>query len=365
MTLVHENINKTRSGKRVLVAPLDWGLGHATRCIPVIHELLHQGFEVLVAAEKKQAQLLHSEFPGITILGLEGYNISYSKSKFFFFFNMLLQAPRILRTVKRENRWLQKVIDDHGIDIVISDNRFGLYSKKAHCIFITHQLFIATGNSLTEKTAQRINYQYIRKYDECWVPDAGDGLSLAGRLSHPEKKPAVPVKYIGPLTRFVFEEKTKNIDLLFLLSGPEPQRSLLENILIQQAANIKGKKIVLVRGLPGNDEPLKVSGIETFSHLPAAALNDVILRSGIVIARSGYSTVMDLAVLRSKAVFIPTPGQTEQEYLAEYLSGKNGCIPVSQDQFDLSEVLRIAEQNTLEPLPVLSSGLSSFISDLL
>jgi UDP-N-acetylglucosamine transferase subunit ALG13 len=357
------NINKNDTKKRVLVAPLDWGLGHATRCVPVIREFIRLGFQVLLAGENAIAQLLKEEFPELTVLHLKGYRIRYGKNRRSFVIKMFLQLPKILRCIKEEKKWLEKIIASYNIDIVFSDNRFGLYSTNAHCIFMTHQLFIKTGNSFTEKIAQKINYRYINRFDECWVPDNAGAENLAGILSHPAKMPELPVKYIGILSRFTKQEFEKKYDLAAVLSGPEPQRSFFEDILLKQ---IKGSSLnaVVVRGLPCNTE---IPAIKTkiLNHLPAAALNELILSSRIVISRSGYSTLMDLATIGTSAILVPTPGQTEQEYLAEYLSGKNYFISAPQEGLQLQEQVKKIE--LLQPMvfPNEKDKLSEAITALL
>jgi uncharacterized protein (TIGR00661 family) len=350
------NINKINVQKRALITPLDWGLGHATRCVPIVTALLAQGFDVFIGAEKAGAALLQKEFPLIQIIGLQGYNISYSKSKAFFWGKMIAQLPKIMSAIKRENNWLKKIIDDYKIDIVISDNRFGLYNKNAHCIFITHQLQIKTGNRFIENIVQKINYKYINRFNECWVIDEEGDNNLAGDLSHPKILPNLQLKYIGALSRFKKYEIEKKYDLLAILSGPEPQRTIFENILVAQMQKHK-LDIILVRGLPEEEEKLEIDNLKIYNHLPATALNELILTSKIIIARSGYTTVMDIAALQQKAIFVPTPGQTEQEYLAKYLSEKKYCLAESQDGFDLQMAMDKLENVILAPYPKIENNL--------
>ncbi len=338
--------------KRVLVAPLDWGLGHATRCMPIIKELLAQGFCVIIAAEKVCAILLEKEFPHLKILPLQGYRVSYSKNAQFFFIKMLSQLPKINAAIKKENKWLQQIIEEYKIDIVIADNRYGLHNKNCYCIFITHQLFIKTGNRLTDWLAKKINYRYINNFDECWVPDVEGNENLAGKLSHPHTKPIVPVKYIGILSRFKKIEVEKNIDFLVMLSGPEPQRTMLEEILLEQLENINCKT-VFARGLPAAKDKIfsENVGMEIINHLPAYELNELICSAKTVVARSGYSTIMDLAVLQKASILIPTPGQTEQEYLAKFLAEKKYCITASQKNLNLTKELENLGKTALEKFP--------------
>ena len=338
--MIVENIYKKNLPLRVLLSPLDWGLGHATRCIPIINALIEHDIEVYIAAEGLVAELLQREFPAIVILPLRGYKIKYSRNSRFFFLKMLAQFPKMITSVKHEKNWLKKTSQDYHIDAVISDNRFGLHLEKTPCIYVTHQLFIQTGNKFLNRIAQKINYYFINKFDECWVPDIAGVNNLAGELSHPKKFPLVPVKYVGTLSRCRKIVTEKKYDLLVLLSGPEPQRTIFENILVAELKNISGK-IVIVRGLPGikDDLPAVSKNVIVHNHLPAEKLNELIQQSENIIARCGYSTIMDLVTLQRNAILVPTPGQTEQEYLAGYLLEKKFFFTCSQENFSLEQAL--------------------------
>ena len=351
MSATIKNINITR--KKVLVAPLDWGLGHTTRCIPIIQELFRQDFTVLLAAEGNSAHLLRKEFPSLTIISLKGYKIAYSKTQVFFKVKLFGQIPKILKAIKQEHTWLQKIIKEYAIDIVISDNRYGLYNTKIKSIFITHQLAIETGNTFSNWLVQKLNYRLINKFHECWIPDEEAPFDFAGKLSHPKEMPVIQTQYIGILSRFKKDTAEKNIDLLVLISGPEPQRTALENMMLLQTTKIS-LRMVLVRGLPEASSIIVNTNkeLQIFDHLPATELNKLIQSSNFVIARSGYSTIMDLIALQQKAILIPTPGQTEQEYLAEYLAAKKYFVAVKQRGFNLVKELKNLESVELEIFPV-------------
>lgn len=301
--------------KRILICPLDWGLGHATRCIPVIRLLLQKNADVLVAAEDGPLALLQQEFPQLTFIPLKGYGIQYPRSGSMAL-KMLLKVPSILKTIKWEHEELERIIDQYKIDIIISDNRYGCWSKKVKSIFITHQLMIKT--PLFEKAAHKKILSYISNYDECWIPDVPGDMNLSGDLSH---KYALPRKahFIGALSRFKKSDvpvQSHTYDVLAIVSGPEPQRSMFEELLLKQLQKIDHKAL-LVCGLPSkNQKEEQRSNVTIVSHLNADELQNAILNSTLIVARSGYSTIMDLAALGKKAVFVPTPGQTEQEYLA-------------------------------------------------
>lgn len=352
---------KLRRRFRILVAPLDWGLGHATRCIPIIKELLKNDCEVWLAGEGRQEVLFRYEFPDLPFLSLPGYNIKYSKTSGGFFLKMILQIPGILRLVRSEHRWLNKTIGTHGFDGVISDNRFGLHHSHVPSVFITHQLTIKTPlGKWNEKILQKWNYKYISRFRECWVPDLVGENNLAGKLSHPSIMPNIPVKYIGSLSRF--EEKDQSEirgHLLFILSGPEPQRTILENKVINDVSHYPGTATV-VRGLPLAQTVIpSTSMIKFYNHLPAMELNEEVVKADWVISRPGYSTIMDLARTQKKSILIPTPGQTEQEYLAKVLGQKKVAFSIAQKEFSLSPALEkaktfnyrfpsVADSNTLQ-----------------
>lgn len=320
------------------MAPLDWGLGHATRCIPIINALTAAGYEIVIAAEGAQANLLQTEFPSLQLLPLEGYRVQYSKHKWSLAWKLLIQLPRLRSVIHREQKWLDSVIEEHKIDLVISDNRYGLSSKKIPCIFITHQLTIKAPFAWMEKIMQRINYQYINRYSSCWVPDVAGANNAAGILSHPLTMPKTQVHYIGLLSRFKKKDAVPVYDYCILLSGPEPQRTLLEKRILESISSVEGK-ILLVRGKPGSKEILKtVPHIQVKNHLPGNELENCLLQSEYIVCRSGYTTVMELLSLQKKSILIPTPGQTEQEYLASKLAADNICVTEDQFSFDATKL---------------------------
>lgn len=337
---------KLRRRFRILVAPLDWGLGHATRCIPIIKEFLKNDCDVWLAGQGKQEALLRSEFPHLPFLPLQGYNIEYSKTSWGLFWKMILQMPRMITLIRAEHKWLNRTIRAHEFDAVISDNRFGLHHSQVPSVFITHQLTIKTPlGKWNEKILQKWNYRQINCFKECWVPDVPGGHNLAGRLSHPTNMPSVPVKYIGSLSRFEKEERNEiKGQLLFILSGPEPQRTILENNIINEVSHYPGTATI-VRGLPAVQTVIpSTSMIKFYNHLPAKELNGEVEKADWVISRPGYSTIMDLEKLQKKSILIPTPGQTEQEYLAKELYQKKIAFSVPQKEFSLSLALENAKK---------------------
>ncbi len=327
---------------RILIAPLDWGLGHATRCIPIIGELQELGCEVVLAADGKVAKLLALEFPGMEIRYLQGYHVRYGKKGLLL--SLFLQLPRIFRNIKKENKWLKELLQKERFHFVISDNRPGLYSNKTNCIYITHQLVIQSGKGKwMNNFLQKLHHRYIKKFNSVWIPDLDTERNLAGELSHPLKQLTTPV-YIGLLSRLsVIDTPVTNYNLLVLLSGPEPQRTLLEQIIINQLSSFNGK-VLIVRGLPGAASQITSlnKDVTIHNHLTATQLQHAIQESELILCRSGYTTLMDLIKLKKRAVLIPTPGQPEQEYLAAYMQ-ERGYFPfVEQGSLQLKILLQKA-----------------------
>lgn len=312
-------------GKNIFIAPLDWGLGHATRCVPIIKELLKEN-RVILGVTPHTQPIFDEEFPELQKIELPAYNITYSK-KLPLWVKLGLSYPKISGIIQKEHQLLEKLIEEKKLDVVISDNRFGLYSNTAHCVFITHQLFLKA--PVFENFAQTINKKYILRFNEVWVPDyetnnaSASSVSvknLSGELSHGNHFHK-NVKYIGPKSRLndvICEVEKNKYDYLFLLSGPEPGRTTLENELLKSVKK-SNKKIALVRGSRFKNQNLKFEGMDVFDFPKKEELKKLILSSGKIICRSGYSTLMDMHLLGKKElILIPTPGQSEQEYLAEY-----------------------------------------------
>ncbi|HEY0676636.1 MAG TPA: glycosyltransferase [Chitinophagaceae bacterium] len=289
------------------------------------------------------------------LVRISGYDLNYSLTTFGTRGKLLLQVPKILTAIKRERQWLDSFVKKRKTDIVISDCRFGMHHPDVYSVFITHQLHIRSPFAKwTESFLQRWNYRFIEKFNECWVPDFNGATNLAGELSHPVKLPNVPLKYIGGLSRFETssgEQQQYEYDLLIILSGPEPQRTLLEKIMLKELKS-HNSKAALVRGLPDGGESLQREELEVnsgnaklsvYDHLPAAELGSLIKKSKMVISRSGYTTVMDLVRMKKKSIMIPTPGQSEQEYLGKYLMQQRICVCISQHKFSLTAALQKAE----------------------
>lgn len=327
--------------RKALVCPLDWGIGHATRCIPVISTLEELGFEVVVAASRRPLQFIRKEYPGISVIDFPGININYPKNDWIAL-KMFKLLPGILYGIWREHRALKKIADQSEATLIISDNRFGCWHAEIPSVFITHQLNIQVPRKLKfiHGFINPINYWFINKYQTCWIPDFEPHRGLAGELSHPRKLP-LNADYIGILSRFSRHNaphadfSKTDFDLLVMLSGPEPQRTILEEKILRQLVSVN-LQVAMVRGMPEADEAYVLDNrVHVFSHLDSTKLGELIRKSALVICRSGYSSIMDIVTLGKRAIFIPTPGQPEQEYLSRYLMEKKIYFSMDQNNFDL------------------------------
>jgi predicted glycosyltransferase len=368
-----KNTRLVKNFLRILVCPLDWGIGHATRCVPVIRQLREQNHEIIIAADGQGLEFLQRYFSDLKFIRFRGMRIKYPSGRRMIP-KMIIQSPAILFNIFSEHQHLKKIIKDKKPDVVISDNRFGLWSKEVYSIYMTHQVMIKAPANLkwAEPLLHKAHRWFIRQYDECWIPDLPGDINLSGDLSHKYPIPA-NAKYIGLLSRFesnISHSPPPHVpqspplpvspsprlpvpsspDLLFLLSGPEPQRTIFEKIILKELEQHRGLHAVILQGLPGNyKEHSPAPGVMVLNHLPDGELAELVSISRIIVCRPGYSTLMDLIALGRNAILVTTPGQTEQEYLAENLSSKGSFYSIEQDKFNLDEVLEAGKKLKQSP----------------
>lgn len=285
------------------------------------------GHSVCIAGSGPSLELLKIEFPSVPFFDIASYNIEYSNSLIL---GLMLKAPALLSVIKEEHHQVAEIVKNEKIDCIISDNRYGCYHRTIPSSIIIHQLSIKA--SVLSPAVNYFNKKFINRFTQCWVPDTADHR-LSGQLS---VNPLIDSKFIGPLSRITpHGHGAPSFSLLALVSGPEPHRTSFETLLAREVPN-SGLSYRLVRGLP-NEHAETASN--TFNHLPAAELNALIEAADVVISRPGYSTIMDLAALKKKAIFVPTPGQTEQLYLAKELQSKKIAPYVLQHEFFLPAIL--------------------------
>lgn len=326
------------TNKTILIAPLNWGLGHATRCIPIIKALQDNNYIPIIASDGIALEILRKEFPYLQFLELPSYQIEYAKNGKNFKFKLFKNCPKMINAILSEKQLVKKWVKKYDIDGIISDNRLGVFSKKIPSVFITHQLNVMTGNTtwITSKLHQNI----IKKYAECWVPDLEGTHNLTGKLGHLERQ-NLNLKYIGPLSRLHKKQTEKKYDLMVILSGPEPQRGLLEEKLKIEILRYPGE-VIFIKGIVEKvQKKEQIENVMYFNFMNTRQLEQVFNESDLVLCRSGYTTIMDLAKLGKKAFFVPTPGQYEQEYLAKKLQ-EEGLVPYAeQDDFKIENLLEI------------------------
>jgi hypothetical protein len=350
---------------RILVTPMDWGLGHASRCVPLIRELIHQGAEVFLASSGAALDLLKQYFPQLPAENLPAYYIRYPSENMIW--NMARQMPRISHTIWVEQRAVKQLVQRYHIECIISDNRFGCFTSQTRNIFITHQLSIQTPKLWktipVNGIVNQFNHHFIQRFDECWVPDIPGSENLSGALSAAQIN--IPVHFVGWFSSLKPQNQPNRYLCTAILSGPEPQRSRLEAILRPQLQALE-KPTLLVRGKLDEASPVEKRGqLTIIPYLLGDALNAAITTSHLIIARSGYSTIMDLAILGQKALLIPTPGQTEQVYLARRLAARGHCWHQSQNEVDVAAAIHHLDE--IQPLNAvhLPSLLKERIKELL
>ncbi|MCL2329631.1 MAG: glycosyltransferase [Bacteroidetes bacterium] len=337
----------------VIIAPLDWGLGHATRCIPIIKTLLNGKNRCIIASSGRSLELLKQEFPTLEFEEIPSYNITYGKNTFSTFFKLLVQIPKSLVVKSKEQSIANALAEKYNANVIISDNRFGMYSSKCKSIFITHQVRVRLPLVLRpfEFLFFQINKAMILKFDECWIPDYNGSKNISGILSHSW---TVPNSYfIGPLSAREQVHSLRNYDVVAILSGPEPQRGIFEAILCRILPTLPYSSC-LVRGvLAAHSQSTQVGNcvIQTFA--TNYEINQLLSGAKIIISRAGYSSIMDYEKLHLKAILVPTPGQTEQEYLGNYLREKTRYWTIAQNRLhkQLPKVLHeILEQTEKTPV---------------
>lgn len=351
--------------KHILVVPMDWGLGHATRCVPVIRALLQRGHKVSLGLSGEAGAWLQAEFPHLPGFVFPSYNMVYS-ARLPMAMQMLRKAPSILRTIDEENKVLDQLHQREKFDMVISDNRYGVHHPEMTSVLITHQLQVNGGGmKFMEPLLLRAVLSYMSRFDVCWVPDLPGDENLGGALSHIASPPE-HLRYIGPMSRYNGAAAlSQNVvyDLAIVLSGPEPHRSQWEDRLLDEleqlqirVALVRGTTLPLHRNIPAS--------ITMADRANSSALLALVQQSAVVLSRSGYSSVMDWVALGKPAILVPTPGQTEQEYLAAYLRSKGYFYSTDrEDELRLEEALRLSR--TYQPPALTGEGLLAAALDAL
>ena len=324
-----------RLAKKILYCVLNWGLGHASRSVPLIQKLLKEGHEIQLASDGNAALLLESEFPELVLHRLPSYDIQYRYESIVL--NILLQSRKFAKAIGLEQKQISTLVGENKFDQIISDNRFGCYNKSCENIFLSHQIRLVHSKLLLSKVGTWFNKFLIHKFDKLWIPDYESANNLSGKMSH-DIFLKIPINYIGPLSRFseISDTALKKYKVICILSGPEPQRSIFEKLLIPQLEKMNGEHII-VSGIHKTE--IQNKNIRILGLCASEELTKLIAVSKYIVSRSGYSSIMDYESMNRSAILVPTPGQTEQIYLAKRLTQLGRHIYSEQNNFNLEEMI--------------------------
>ncbi|MCC6939745.1 MAG: glycosyltransferase [Flavobacteriales bacterium] len=338
------------NGARILVAPLDWGLGHAARCVPIISRLIEQGAVPVLGADAGPLELLRNEFPDLETVRIPGVNVRYSKGNSQLW-SMTRQFPAMLRSVRAERALFDRMRHSLRLDAVVSDQRFGLRSADLPSVLITHQVFPFT--PFAQRALRMLNRQQIERFERCWIMDEAETPGLAGELSHGQSVPS-NARYIGTVSRMspATGMRSESFVVVAVISGPEPQRTLLEHRVIEQMSALKGDHLIVL-GQPESTRNERLGNLTIRAHMSGRELTEALLAAKLIVSRSGYTTLMDLDAIGRTALIIPTPGQPEQEYLAKLHASTGRFIVQQQGTLDLEAALALPPT---EPSLVRASG---------
>ncbi len=329
----------------ILFGLCTWGLGHMTRSLPIMRALVRKKHHLVIYTAHRPLMALKKEF-GDRCEYIESvmYPSPYTKNGIFAV-KLSFMMPSIINAMLKEHKQIIEISKSKNIDLLISDSKYGVFDHDKPSFFIFHQLRYIPPDFLKflRNKTEKFNYFFRDSFRKFIIPDFPDGKDLTGDLAHnltyfPKDKLA----YIGILSDYERMDVTQDIDYLISLSGREPNRTILEKKIISQIGSLSGK-IVLVRGIPEKTQKINIPGVEIVNYAGKGIRDELMNRSKFVIARSGYSTIMDIVELGKKGLLIPTPGQTEQEYLSEYLEKRGYFYSVREEKLSLAKDVKIAK----------------------
>jgi uncharacterized protein (TIGR00661 family) len=341
-------MENTTHHMEIIYGVCSWGLGHATRSLPVIRRLLNENHHLTVISNGRSLEVLKKELgDDITYIDIPDYPMLLSENTRQFLAKSMVYWPVFIKRIEDGLGQLQKILEKKHYDCIISDARYDMYSKKIPSFFISHQMRIMNPLQIQmfERAMERFNMFFFKRYVGVIVPDYKEN-NLSGDLSHNLKRiDEHSIHYVGVLSDFTKRPLKKDIDYLISISGPEPQRSMLEGKLISQVGDLEGN-IVITLGKAEKYAITKKKQLTTYTFVTKELREELLNKAKLVVSRSGYSTIMDVAVIGTKALFIPTPGQIEQEYLSQYHNNLGTFYSVSQDEITLKSDVKIAAQKT-------------------
>lgn len=338
-----------KAGK-VFYAVLNMGLGHAARSLPLIREFLRRGWEVLLGSNGRALEFLKLELPDTPFRVTPDYRIEYTRCRCLLLPKLAAQMPGLLQTIREEQRCCEKIVSEFSPDLIISDHCYGMYHRQAPSYFISHQIYFAmpAGMGFLAPWGARFNTRFHQNYRNVIIPDLPDGPGglLSGEMSRLPPGSAERYTYGGILSSITRQECSELLDMLVSVSGPEPQRTLLEQKILQQIESVPGKKVVVLGKSEASRALRETPDLRVYTHLPRREMNRLFNCADLIVSRPGYSTLMELAELGKKALLIPTPGQTEQASLARRIMKKRWFYSVDQERLDLRRDIALAREYT-------------------
>jgi len=293
--------------QRIIISVLNWGNGHVARSISLIHQLIEQENTLFIACSESQKQIFRNYFPTLNFINHQDYPFSF-KGKGNFGIDLLLAFSKLLRRLKSERKELQQYINEHQINICISDHRYGFFNKNCISIFITHQLQIALPKGLNWLNS--FHFLLIKKFNFIWVPDNHES-QFSGKLSKSTR--LKNIDYIGIQSRFsLYTKPATEFEHVVIVSGPEPYAEQFYHSEIKKASKSTTHTIIITPKKYDFELP-ENANIQLSDNWKKC--DEIILKAKKITSRTGYSTIMDLEYLKCESELIPTPGQYEQEYL--------------------------------------------------
>ena len=333
---------------KIIYGVCSWGLGHATRSLPVIRKLIKENHELTIISNGRSLELLRNELgENIKYIDIPDYPMLLSENSRQFMAKSVIYWPTFIGGLHKGFSQLKKILEKQKYDRIISDARYDIYSRRIPSFFISHQIRIMNPLRIKmfENGSELFNLFFFKRFCGILVPDYKED-SLSGDLSHNLKKiDENKLHYVGVLSDFKKRTMKKDIDYLISISGPEPQRTMFEETLLSQIDDLTGK-VVLTLGKTEQKDKFEKKDIETHSFLSKEKREEYLNRAKLVVSRSGYSTILDLAVVGTKALMTPTPGQIEQEYLSQYHNKMKTFYSVNPDDLNLGQDVEIAKKTT-------------------
>jgi hypothetical protein len=355
-------------GRRVLYGVYHWGLGHATRSLGLIRALLARGDAVtIVIAPGAGMRLLQSELgDACEFFPFADTPAPFSRYPALFYLRMTAAMPRVLAGFRREHRLAERLVAERHFDCVVSDSRFGLWSRAvpSHCILHSVHQRVPFCSSLTETVTEWGQRRLLRGFTKILIPDVAQDGGLSGWLGHDPDFDwgEGRLVYIGPLSSVPCMDVAQDIDVFFSVSGIEPQRGLLADLVLQALPRLSGK-VVVTLGRPRDEGQVReIAGATVYGYLGREGQAEMLNRAKLVMTRSGYTTLMELAGLGRKALFVATPGQSEQEYLARFHRDKGHVWSVEQKHLDMVPDLERARAATGIPRMDVSVSTGNFLA---